>query len=128
MRKAKLFGIFFLVGVLLVACGAKEEVFHEEDAGRQVELAVGEKMLVTLASNPTTGYQWDLAEMDESVLAQSGTEYDSDSPQLIGSGGEETFTFEAVGVGETALQLIYHRPWEEDVPPVETFTVTVVVK
>ncbi len=128
MKKAKLLGIFFLAGVLLVACGAKEDALREEDAGRQVELAVGEKMLVTLASNPTTGYQWDLAEMDESVLAQLGTEYDSDSPQLIGSGGEETFTFEAVGVGETALQLIYHRPWEEDVPPVETFTVTVVVK
>ena len=123
----KMFGLFFLVTLLLTACGAKETSLEAEDAGRQIELAVGEKMLVTLASNPTTGYQWAVAEIDESVLAQLGTEYDADSPQLTGSGGEETFTFEAVGVGETALQLIYHRAWEEDVPPVGAFSVTIVV-
>lgn len=127
MKKAKLFGIFFLAGVLLMACGAKEDVLHEEDSGRQIELAVGEKMLVTLESNPTTGFVWEVADIDENVLSQQGTEYDADSPELIGSGGEETFIFEAVGIGETVLLLIYHQPWE-DVPPVEAFSVTVVVK
>jgi len=127
MKKIRLLGMFFLAGVFLIACGAKETSLEAEDVGRQIELAVGEKMLVTLTSNPTTGYQWEVAEIDESVLAQLGTDYDADSPQLVGSGGEETFTFEAVGTGETALQLIYHRSWEEDVPPVDAFSVTVVV-
>ena len=126
MRKAKLFGIFFLAGVLLMACGTKEDALREEDSGRQVELAVGEKMFITLDSNPTTGYQWEVADVDASVLAQLGTEYDADSSQLIGSGGEEIFTFEAVGLGETSLQLIYHQPWD-DAPPDDDFSVTVVV-
>ena len=127
-KKFALLGMLLLVSMLLVACGAKEASLGADDAGRQIELAVGEKMLVTLDSNPTTGYQWEVAEIDEAVLKQQGTEYDADSSQLVGSGGEETFTFEAVGAGETTLTLIYHRPWEEGVEPAETFSVTVVVK
>ena len=127
MKKISLLGMFFLAGVFLIACGAKETALEAEDAGRQIELAVGEKMQVTLKSNPTTGYQWEVADIDESVLLQLGAEYDADSPQLTGAGGEEAFTFEAVGTGETALQLIYHRSWEVDAPPVETFSVTIVV-
>ena len=126
MKKISLLGMFFLAGVFLIACGAKEDALREEDSGRQVELAVGEKMFITLDSNPTTGYQWEVADVDESVLTQLGIGYDADSPQLIGSGGEETFTFEAVGVGETSLQLIYHQPWD-DAPPDDDFSVTVVV-
>jgi predicted secreted protein len=36
--------------------------------------------------------------------------------------------FEAVAVGQTTLDLVYHRPWEKDVPPARTFGVTIVVK
>ena len=46
---------------------------------------------------------------------------------VTGAGGTETFRF-AAATGETTLTLVYHRPWEEDVEPLETFTVQVVVR
>ncbi|OQY36350.1 MAG: hypothetical protein B6243_03410 [Anaerolineaceae bacterium 4572_5.2] len=128
MRKIRFFGVCFLAGIFLVACGVKEISLGAEDAGKKIELTVGEKMLVTLDSNPTTGFVWEIAEIDEAVLLQQGeAKYSSEETSLVGSGGVEAFTFEAVGAGKTALQLIYHRPWEEDVEPVEVFSVTVVV-
>ena len=128
MKKIRIFGVFFLAGVLLVACGAKGTLLGEDDAGRQVELAVGEKLLVTLESNPTTGFSWFVDEINERVLVQQGeTEYEGSGPPIPGSGGTETFIFEAVGTGETTLVLIYHRPWEEGVDPIETYSVTIVV-
>lgn len=126
MKKIKIFGLLFSTLFLLTACRAKREALDEEDNDKQVNLAVGEKFSVTLESNPTTGYRWEVDEIDKTVLSQLGTEYDADSPQLAGSGGAETFTFEAVGVGETTLTLLYRRSWE-DVEPASIYSVRVVV-
>ena len=48
-------------------------------------------------------------------------------PPLIGAGGWEIFRFRAIGAGQMTLQLVYHRPWEEGVKPLKTFTLRVVV-
>lgn len=45
-----------------------------------------------------------------------------------GIGGEEVWTFKAVGKGTTELSLEYGRSWEEGVEPAKTFTLTVIVK
>jgi len=39
-----------------------------------------------------------------------------------------TLRFETVEIGKTRLKLIYHRPFEKDVPPAETFEVTITVR
>ena len=50
--------------------------------------------------------------------------------KAIGAPNMETFRFEAVKAGQTALKLVYHRPWEKnvDVEPSETFSVQVVIR
>jgi inhibitor of cysteine peptidase len=125
-KNVLLFGTFLLALSLLISCGAKGKVLEKDDNGQQVHFVVGEKFSVALASNPTTGFQWDVVEMDETVLKQSSAEYDADIPKMIGSGGKETFTFEAVGPGETTLTLVYHQPWEKREPS-QVFSVQVVV-
>jgi inhibitor of cysteine peptidase len=100
----------------------------EEDAGSTVELRVGDTMEVVLDGNPTTGFSWETAAVDASVLKQLGEPQFEPASNLIGSGGEFTFRFEAVASGQTLLQLLYHRPWEKDVPPEKTFEVTVIVQ
>jgi inhibitor of cysteine peptidase len=106
-------------------------VLGAEDEGTLVELSPGQVLEVTLASNPTTGYSWEVSEVVESVLTQMGEaeflEALKESEQLVGAGGTETFRF-ASATGETTLTLVYHRPWEKDVEPLETFTVQVVVR
>lgn len=109
---------------IVVVLGAAEN-------GSQVELTSGQVLEVMLASNPTTGYSWEVSEVDEAVLTQIGEVEFQQAPAegepVVGAGGTETFRFAAAN-GETSLTLVYHRPWEKDVEPLETFTVQVVVR
>ncbi len=62
------------------------------------------------------------------VIEQVGeAEFESES-NLVGAGGDITLNFKAFNPGNQTLQLVYHRPWEEDVAPIETFTVSLIVK
>ncbi len=123
---------FLLASMLvLAACSpSSNEVEIGADAnGTQVELEAGQVLVISLASNPSTGYGWHVAEIDETILEQVGeTEFiqEQTDEQVVGAGGTETLRFEAVGSGTTTLTLTYDRAWE-DLPPEETFTVTVVV-
>jgi len=103
-------------------------ILNEEDTGSTAELRVGDTMEVVLDGNPTTGFSWETAAVDASVLKQLGEPGFEPYTNLIGSGGKFTFRFEAVASGQTLLRLIYHRPWETEVPPEKTFKVTVVVQ
>jgi inhibitor of cysteine peptidase len=99
----------------------------EADNGSTVELALGDTMEVVLDGNPTTGFTWESVAPDTAVLQQVGEPEFVAETELLGSGGKFTFRFQAVGSGQTVLQLIYHRPWETDVAPERTFEVTVIV-
>ena len=101
---------------------------NEEMNGQTIELEAGQKLQISLAGNPTTGFNWELLEFDPAVLKQVGDmEYKADS-KLIGSGGVITFTFKALASGSTTIQLIYHRSWETDVPPANTYELGITVK
>lgn len=100
----------------------------DTDDGRQVALEVGQTLVLSLDSNPTTGYQWEITELDEGILKQTGHEYEADQPVLVGSGGKEVWRFQAQSSGSTTLSLGYRRSWEEGVEPIQTFSVEVVVR
>ncbi len=100
----------------------------ESDAGGSIALRVGDKLEVVLSGNPTTGYQWEIGAGDAAILRPSGEPLFVADSSAVGSGGKFTFSFEAVGAGQTGLKLIYHRPFEKGVPPLQTFQVTVTVK
>jgi inhibitor of cysteine peptidase len=94
--------------------------------GAIVPLGQGRVLVLDLEANPTTGFNWEIDLLDETVLTLTGEPaYVSDS-DLPGSPGMMTFSFEAGDAGETELRLIYHRPWE-DAAPLQTFTVIVTV-
>jgi len=103
----------------------------EQDEGSEVELEQGQILVVTLESNPTTGYRWEQVENQESILEQMGeAEFkpsETGEPPLVGAGGWEIFRFKAISAGQMTLQLVYHRPWEEGVEPINTFSIEVVV-
>lgn len=121
-----------LAGVLLFAaagCRSSGRVeIADTDNGSQIGLQVGETLALSLESNPTTGYGWEIAEIDESILVETFHEYEADSPAITGSGGQEVWRFEAQRSGSTTLRLEYRRPWEEGVEPIETFSVEVAVR
>jgi inhibitor of cysteine peptidase len=118
--------------ILAIGCGTKEIKLDANDNGRQIELEKGQILVVTLESNPTTGYRWEVVEPQESILQQKGEaefkQSDPRNPPPPGTGGTETFRFEAVGAGQMTLKLVYHRPWEEGVDPLETFSLQVTIR
>ena len=121
---------FFLILALFSGCGTKGTQITDADNGKQITVKSGDLVTLTLVSNPTTGYSWQVMEIDNAFLVQDGEPEYKQSPGsegLVGAGGTEIFRFKAVGSGETVLSLGYMRPWES-VQPTETFKVQVVVQ
>jgi inhibitor of cysteine peptidase len=134
-RQLRIFTAALSITALLLTagCGSSRAITRNQSAdGTTVELAPDQTLVLTLASNPSTGYSWAVAAIDESILQQQGdptyTASPARDPQVVGAGGTETFRFRALASGQTTLQLIYRRPWEQDVPPIETFTLTATVR
>jgi len=89
----------------------------------------GKTFTLTLDSNPTTGYRWQLANpVDEKHVKLISSEYHRPSTQLIGAGGKEIWNFKAVAAGTTEIHLKYIRPWETNMPPALSTNFLVTVK
>jgi len=123
--------LILLVALTVVAgCRPQQEVkVGIDDNGREVQLKKGQTLVVTLEANPTTGYSWEVAEpLDEQVLRQVGEPEFKQESEALGAGGVQVLRFEAVNAGQITLKLVYHRPWEKGVEPLETYSLQVVVQ
>ena len=134
-RYLVLLAVVLLVALALPACGPmnaggapKDVKLTEKEAGKSVEVANGGTLEITLEGNPTTGYTWEVDAVDEKILKLEGEPDFDAASDAVGAGGMMTLKFNAESAGETDLKLVYHRPWEEDEAPAETFEVSVTVK
>jgi inhibitor of cysteine peptidase len=113
----------------VVGCGLFGEVKLDiEDNGRQVELKPGQTLAVTLESNASTGYTWEVIELDENIFRQIGEPEFRMKGNRPGDPNEMTIRFRAVNAGQTTLKLLYHRRWEAEEVPQETFSIDVRVQ
>jgi inhibitor of cysteine peptidase len=101
--------------------------------GTTQQLKKGEVMAIGLESNPSTGYSWFATISNPTVLVQMGEpQYQepagSSTTPIVGAAGTETFYFQAVETGTTALTLEYKRSFESNVAPEKTIRLTVEVK
>jgi len=134
MRRILLIGFALIlmaaiaVGTMAATTGGGKTINADASySGKQVELSVGDSLVVTLASNVTTGYSWSLTGIsDESVLQKSGNQYIAPKTNLMGAAGKEVWTFKALKKGDSTISMGYSRPWEST-SPVETFSLTIVV-
>jgi inhibitor of cysteine peptidase len=98
---------------------------------REVEATIGDSIEVTLASNPSTGFQWlESAQISApSVLGQKTHKYMPPRQQdVVGAAGDEVWTFEALELGTTTVSMEYSQPWEGGEKGAWTFVLTVVIK
>lgn len=91
-----------------------------------VQTSVNQEFDVTLDSNPTTGYQWHVTSIDETIVRLVNDEYVPPESALVGAGGKQVFTFEALKEGTTSIELEYARPWEPE-SPVSVYSLKLVV-
>jgi inhibitor of cysteine peptidase len=98
------------------------------DNGKPVALKIGESLAITLNSNPSTGYSWQVSTLKRAILHQQGEpQYTPPAQPMPGAGGQHTFQFVAVGAGRATLTLVYKRSFEPNVAPAARFTVQVTV-
>ncbi|HUU96054.1 MAG TPA: protease inhibitor I42 family protein [Phycisphaerae bacterium] len=104
-------------------------IYLDESAnGSTVTASVSTLIVVMLASNASTGYQWELAQLDTSVLENTADTYLPPAIAIPGAPGSERWEFVARAAGTTTLRLEYRRPWEtQELDPADTFEVTVTV-
>lgn len=93
------------------------------EAGKAVRAAVGDLVVITLQSNPSTGYNWELRDFDygtadfyksETLAADSGN-------VLFGAPTKTVVTLQAVKPGAQDIKLVYRRLWEPPDQVAETF-------
>jgi inhibitor of cysteine peptidase len=118
---------------LLAACAQKpstQTLTQEQRNKCPLTLDLGQQLILSLPSNPTTGFRWVLRDGAESVLQSLGPEVYSNPEDagLVGSAGKSTWRFQTRERGEGRLLLTYQRPWETEVAPAKTFDCELRVK
>lgn len=91
-----------------------------------IEIKNGDNFSIVLETNPTTGYEWQV-DFDSVYLELVEQKYAPDSPELIGSGGKETFKFLAKKSGTIEITFSYLRLWEEK-EPIEKKIYEIIIK
>jgi len=107
---------------LVLGCSVSTRTYTNPD--NVIRAKVGQEFVISLKSNPTTGYSWE-ALSPASWLQPLGKTYKADEPVLIGSGGVENFRFKALGKGTTSITFGYSRPYAATAVETKTFSVEV---
>jgi predicted secreted protein len=101
-------------------CGYSLRVYRlvsEADDGASLALRVGDRVMVELEGNATTGYTWTNAmEVEYAVLREAQEAEFRPASELLGAPGAFLFRYVAVDVGPQTFRFIYHRPWESADP------------
>lgn len=85
--------------------------------------------VITLPSNPTTGFSWVLKNFDSSLVKPISRVYlPPTKSSLIGKGGCEQWKFAVTAAGfrvphSTSITLVYSRPWELEGAQIANFKV-----
>ncbi len=86
------------------------------DAGKAVEVKVGEKVAVALVGVPTAGYVWAASTPPAFVKASDGPGGSTTTSQFLpgfaGGSHWEVVIIEAIAAGEGEITLAQRRPWE----------------
>lgn len=80
-----------------------------------IKTKIGELFIVELASNLTTGYEWQVnGILDNHKLELINHSYAPPQKVIPGRGGKEIFEFIPVSKGKTEIRFMYIRPWEKN--------------
>jgi predicted secreted protein len=128
MKISAIICMLFAAGLVSASFVSAEEASYSDPA-RTVDAEPCKDFTITLESNKTTGFGWDIATpIDENVVKFIGCEYIAADTGVVGSGGREMWSFRALRPGKANISFKYIRPWEKDVPPAKNLTFNVVIK
>ncbi len=116
--------------IVLTGCWAGSVIVTADDAGAIKTARVGDRVIVRLAGNPTTGFTWTRVEPTDEALAASPLEPVAEGAwqfpvggNMPGAPGICIFEYRVVHAGTVPLSYTYARSWEEE--PAQTFSVVI---
>lgn len=112
-----------LLLILTLLCCVSLATAEEAKAGEELDAAfqafldrAAQDGCVTLlmTGNPTTGYDWQYAILDEEVVSLT-SEYISESSdkEVVGAGGMYSFVLKGLKAGETVIAFEYGQSWDD---------------
>lgn len=119
---------------LLAACShdttRTEPVVVEKQSQCPIDLDIGQALTLTLPSNPSTGYRWQVQDAAGSVLGALGPEVyrSNDNDGMVGSDGQSTWRFRAKAAGQGRLLLVYQQPWAPQETPAQRLDCVIKVR
>jgi inhibitor of cysteine peptidase len=115
--------VLFTIGVVS-GCSSNNAMRTYTEPSQVITVNVGQDFTIALSSNPTTGYDWEYTSVYQ-WMQSLGKTYQPDTPILTGSGGTDSFKFQAQSKGSATLVFVYKRSWETTAAGQKTFTVEV---
>lgn len=110
------------------ACGGGAVTLTDADAGRIVDLQVGQTLVITLPGLGTAGYLWEVTSTPGPALEQIGDrETLPPTSDAAGASARESFRFRGAQRGDTRLKFEDRRPFGAR-EVAKTFEVTVRVR
>jgi predicted secreted protein len=142
MAKSTIALVFMLVMLLTLGCAPAvktefpvtvtcDQFSKQANIVQDVSVKMGNKVIVTLCSNPTTGFQWsEKAQIgNPQVLEQKSYKFVAPTNTgIVGAPGNAVWTFEAMGQGTSTVYLEYSRNWQGGEKAVQTFKLNVTVQ
>lgn len=84
--------------------------------GREVPVAIGQTIALSLPENPTTGFRWELGDNGQPACTPLGEDFTESTTGGVGRGGTRRWLFKAVAAGSSSIALVYRRAWEKREP------------
>ncbi|MCX6093081.1 MAG: protease inhibitor I42 family protein [Candidatus Bipolaricaulota bacterium] len=129
-RAAPLLAMAAVLAVALSGCWGGSVTVTVDDAGSIKTAQVGDRVIVRLAGNPTTGFTWARVEPTDEALAASPLDPVAEGSWEFPAGGNMPgapglciFEYRVVHAGTVPLSYAYARSWEE--APAQTFSVVI---
>ncbi len=106
-----------------------DEFSKSTSISKQATAAVGDTLLLTLCSNPSTGFSWeDPVISDKTVIEQTGHQVQPAGSDKVGSPGKESWTIKVLKRGSVGVSTAYSRPWQGGEKGVWTFRLELEVR
>ena len=97
----------------------------EAEAGQDFALVTGDTLVVRVAANPTTGYDWRVVSTNDALLPAAGEPVYAANSDLTGAGGVYTFRFLAKAAGEATVQIAEFAPGADQPDKTLDFNATI---
>ncbi len=95
------------------------------ESGLSITVSEGDRLIVRVSENSTTGYQWSPGTITDALELES-SEFTPPRDPRPGAGGERVIVLRATHAGRGTAEFTLTRPWE-DKEPLQRWRVDVTV-